>query len=101
MEILVQTLRAHTGLLTIGDVSDLLAFTKSGSGIWVGAGKLPAVRIAGQWRFDLAELAGWVKARRMRNSDDDGPPCKCAARSIDQLTKFVPCGHKFSKSEGD
>jgi hypothetical protein len=27
--------------------------------------RLPAMRIAGQWRFDPVELASWVKARRM------------------------------------
>jgi hypothetical protein len=29
-------------------------------------GRLPALLIAGQWRFDPAELAGWVEARRTR-----------------------------------
>lgn len=66
MDILVQTLRARTALLTITEISDLLGFHEVTLRNWVRAGKLPAVRIAGQWRFDPAELAGWVEARRTR-----------------------------------
>jgi excisionase family DNA binding protein len=66
METLVQKLRVRTGLLTIAEVSDLLGFHQVTLRNWVRAGKLPAVRIAGQWRFDPAELAGWLEARRMR-----------------------------------
>jgi excisionase family DNA binding protein len=65
LETLVQNLRARTGLLTIAQVSDLLGFHEVTLRNWVRAGKLPAVRIAGQWRFDPAELAGWVEVRRM------------------------------------
>jgi excisionase family DNA binding protein len=65
LETLVQTLRARTGLLTIAQVSELLGFHEVTLRNWVRAGKLPAVRIAGQWRFDPAELAGWVEARRI------------------------------------
>lgn len=65
MDTLVQKLRARAGLLTIAEVSDLLAYHEVTIRNWVRAGKLPAVRIAGQWRFDPAELAGWVEARRM------------------------------------
>lgn len=64
METLVQKLRARTGMLTINEVAELLAFYPVTIRDWVRAGKLPAVRIAGQWRFDPAELAGWVEAKR-------------------------------------
>ena len=65
METLVQKLRARTGLLSIAEVSDLLGFHEVTLRNWVRAGKLPAVRIAGQWRFDPAVLAEWVEARRI------------------------------------
>ena len=65
METLIQKLRARTGLLTIAEVSDLLGFHEVTLRNWVRANKLPALRIAGHWRFDPAELAGWVEARRM------------------------------------
>ena len=65
MDTLVQKLHARTGLLAIAEVSDLLGFHEVALRNWVRAGTLPAVRIAGQWRFDPAELAGWVEARRM------------------------------------
>jgi excisionase family DNA binding protein len=66
VETLVQKFRARTGLLNIVDVSDLLGFHEVTLRNWVRAGKLPAVRIAGQWRFDPSELAGWVEERRTR-----------------------------------
>jgi excisionase family DNA binding protein len=65
VETLVQKLHARTGLLTIIEVSDLLGFHEVTLRNWVRAGKLPAVPIAGQWRFDPAELAGWVEKRRI------------------------------------
>ena len=65
METLVEKLRARTGLLTIAEFSDLLGFHEVTLRNWVRVGKLSAVRIAGQWRFDPGELAGWVEARRM------------------------------------
>jgi len=65
LETLVQKLRSRAGLLTIAEVSDLLGFHEVTLRNWVRSGKLPAVRIAGQWRFDPAELAGWVEARKM------------------------------------
>ena len=64
METLIQKLRASKGLLTINEVAELLGFHPVSIRNWVRTGKLPAVRIAGQWRFDPAELAGWVEARR-------------------------------------
>jgi excisionase family DNA binding protein len=64
METLVQRLRTRSGLLTIAEVSELLGFHEVTLRNWVRAGKLPAVRVAGQWRFDPAELAGWVEERR-------------------------------------
>jgi len=66
VETLVQQLNARTDLLTIAEVSDLLGFHEVTLRNWVRAGKLPAVRIAGQWRFDPAELAGWVEEHRTR-----------------------------------
>lgn len=69
METLVQKLCTRSGLLTIAEVSELLGFHPVSVRNWVRAGKLPAVRIAGQWRFDPAELAGWVEKRRIGNDD--------------------------------
>jgi excisionase family DNA binding protein len=65
METLVQKLRARTGLLTIAEVSKLLSFHPVTLRDWAHEGGLPALLIAGQWRFDPAELAGWVEARRI------------------------------------
>jgi excisionase family DNA binding protein len=64
VETLIEKLRARTGLLTIADVSDLLCFHPVTLRDWARAGRLPAMRIAGAWRFDPAELAAWVEARR-------------------------------------
>ena len=66
METLVQKLHARSGLLTIADVSELLGFHQVTLRDWARAGRLPALRIAGQWRFDPVELAAWVEARRTR-----------------------------------
>jgi excisionase family DNA binding protein len=66
MDSLVQRLRARTGLLTIPEVKDLLGFHEVTLRDWARAGRLPALRIAGVWRFDPVELAAWVEARRTR-----------------------------------
>jgi excisionase family DNA binding protein len=65
METIVQRLRTRSGMLTIAELSDVLGFHEVTLRNWVRAGKLPAVRIAGQWKFDPVELAAWVEARRM------------------------------------
>jgi excisionase family DNA binding protein len=65
MDTLVQNLRARSGLLTIAEVSKLLSFHPVTLRDWARAGRLPGMLIAGQWRFDPAELAGWVVARKM------------------------------------
>jgi excisionase family DNA binding protein len=65
MDTLVQKLRCRNGLLTIAEVSSLLSFHPVTLRDWAREGRLPALLIAGQWRFDPAELAGWVAARRM------------------------------------
>jgi excisionase family DNA binding protein len=65
VETLVQKLSTRTGLLNMAEVSDLLGFHEVTLRNWARCGRLPAMRIAGQWRFDPAELAGWVEARRM------------------------------------
>jgi excisionase family DNA binding protein len=65
MQTLVQKLQSCTGLLTIAEVSDLLGFHPVTLRDWARAGRLPAFQMAGQWRFDPAELAAWVEARRM------------------------------------
>jgi excisionase family DNA binding protein len=65
METLVQELRNRTCLLTITEVSDILGFHVVTLRNWARAGRLPAMLIAGQWRFDPTELAGWVEARRI------------------------------------
>ena len=81
MESLIQKLRAHTGMLTISEVAELLGFHPVSLRNWVRAGKLPAVRIAGQWRFDPAELAGGGKKHGAEvhhhgaSSPNNG--CKC------------------------
>jgi excisionase family DNA binding protein len=64
MDTLVQNLRTRSGLLTIAEVSDLLGFYEVTLRNWVRAGKVPAARIAGQWRIDPPELAGWMEASR-------------------------------------
>jgi len=66
MEALIQKLRARTSLLTIAEVSDLLGFHMVTLRNWARAGRLPGMLIAGQWRFDPAELAEWVEDRRTR-----------------------------------
>jgi excisionase family DNA binding protein len=54
---------ARVGLLTISEVGNLLGFHEVTLRNWLRAGKLPAVRIAGRWKFDPAEIATWVEAR--------------------------------------
>jgi len=58
MQTLVQKLRTRTGLLTIVEVSDLLGFHEVTLRNWVHAGKVLAVRIGGQCRFDPVGPAG-------------------------------------------
>jgi excisionase family DNA binding protein len=65
MDTLLQSLRARTSLLTIADVSKLLSFHPVTLRDWARVGRLPGMLMAGQWRFDPAELAAWVEARRM------------------------------------
>jgi excisionase family DNA binding protein len=52
-------------MLTIAEVSELLGFHQVTLRDWAREGRLPALRIAGVWRFDPVELAAWVEARRM------------------------------------
>ena len=54
-----------TGVLTIAEVSELLDFHDVTLRDWAREGLLPAMRIAGLWRFDPADLAAWVEARRV------------------------------------
>jgi excisionase family DNA binding protein len=61
MGIKTEKLLARTGPLAIAEVSDVLGFHEVTLRNWVRAGKVPAVRIGGQ--FDPAKLAGWVGAR--------------------------------------
>jgi len=65
MDSLVQRLRTRSGLLTINEVANLLGFHPVTLRDWAREGRLPALRIAGQWRFDRAEIAVWVEARRI------------------------------------
>ena len=66
METLVEQLHARTGLVNIAEITYLLGFHEVTLRNWFSAGKLPAVGIGGQWRFDPVGLAGWVEARRTR-----------------------------------
>ena len=64
MKTLVQTLGTRITFLTLAEASDLLGFHEVTLRNWVRAGKLPAVRIAGQWRFEPAEVEArkiWVR----------------------------------------
>jgi excisionase family DNA binding protein len=65
MKTLIQTLHARTGLLGIAEISELLRFHPVTIRDWSRLGRIPAVRIAGQWRFDPLEVAAWVEARRI------------------------------------
>jgi excisionase family DNA binding protein len=65
MDSLIQKLRARSDLLTVAEVSQLLGFHEVTVRNWARLGRLPAARIGGQWRFDPAELAGWVEARKI------------------------------------
>jgi excisionase family DNA binding protein len=53
-------------MLTCAEVSELLGFQEGTLRDWAREGRLPALRIAGQWRFDPAEIAAWLEARRTR-----------------------------------
>jgi hypothetical protein len=66
METLVQKLRARTGLLTIAELSQLLAIHPVTARDRARCGRLPAIRIAGVWRFDPVEIARWLEAREIR-----------------------------------
>lgn len=54
-----------TGILTFAEVSVLLGFHEGTLRDWARTGRLPALRIAGAWRFDAAEIAAWVEVRRI------------------------------------
>jgi excisionase family DNA binding protein len=65
MESLIQTLRGRTWLLSVAEISELLSFHPVTIRDWSRLGRIPAMRIAGQWRFDPLEIVTWVEARRM------------------------------------
>jgi excisionase family DNA binding protein len=52
-------------MLTCAEVSELLGFQEGTLRDWARDGRLPALLIAGAWRFDPTELAAWVEARRV------------------------------------
>jgi excisionase family DNA binding protein len=62
---LIQKLRARNSLISVAEVSKLLGFHPVTIRDWSRAGRLPAMRIAGQWRFDPGALAAWVDERKM------------------------------------
>ncbi|MBZ5659867.1 MAG: helix-turn-helix domain-containing protein [Acidobacteriia bacterium] len=65
MEALIQEQHARNCLFTIADVSELLCSHDVTLRDWARAGRMPGLRIGGQWRFDPTEPAAWVEVRRM------------------------------------
>jgi len=62
---LVSRLKAHTAYLSGSEVMSLLGVSRNALCRWMRTGKLPAIRIGKDNRFDPAALAGWLEAHQM------------------------------------
>jgi excisionase family DNA binding protein len=58
-----KALRARQALLTTSDVSKLLGIHRETLYQWIRDGRIPAMRIGRNLKFDPAALAVWLEAR--------------------------------------
>jgi excisionase family DNA binding protein len=77
-------------LLNAREVAALLGFDVITVRDMARRGKLPAFKIAGQWRFDPGEIADWVEAQRHQVQAPEAPgvaivPPRPAASADDAL----------------
>jgi len=66
--------RPMTDLLTTRQVQEILHVDRTTIYRMVESGRLPAVRVGKQWRFDRADLEGWLRsgaANPSRSQDDE------------------------------
>ena len=62
---IVSQLKARTTYLSGSEVMSLLKVSRNALCRWVRTGKLPAIRIGKDNRFDPLQLAGWLEAHQM------------------------------------
>jgi excisionase family DNA binding protein len=62
---IVSQLRKRTTYLSGSEVMSLLGVSRNALCRWVRTGKLPALRLGKDNRFDPAALAGWLEAHQM------------------------------------
>lgn len=48
-------------IMTLQQVAEYLKFSKDKAYQMANAGKIPAIKIGKQWRFDKNELKTWIK----------------------------------------
>lgn len=61
---IVDQLRSRTSLLTGAEVMALLNISRNGLCTWVRAGRIPALRLGKDNRFDPMALADWLEQRK-------------------------------------
>ena len=77
--------------MTVRDVSEVLAVSESTVTRWIKQRGLPARHVAGQYRFNRAELFEWATANRVKvaadlftHFDDDDDPVPGLATALDR-----------------
>ncbi|WP_240550138.1 PocR ligand-binding domain-containing protein [Candidatus Roseilinea sp. NK_OTU-006] len=95
---------AMTGLLTTHQVQDLLKVDRTTIYRMVEAGRLPAIRVGKQWRFEADEVERWLHERatlaplerRLRAPDEPAPdglrallPLECAQMIQDAFAEAL------------
>ncbi|HOA60403.1 MAG: PTS sugar transporter subunit IIA [Verrucomicrobia bacterium] len=85
--------------LTVKGVSDLLDVSEKTVYRWLGAGRLPAYRLSGQYRFSRAEILEWatanrlkVSARTLHEADDPNEPLPTLAEALEAGGIFYRIG---------
>src|SRR5215208_8535408 len=77
--------------MTVRDVSEVLAVSESTVTRWIKQRGLPARHVAGQYRFNRAELFEWATANRVKvsadlfaNFEDDDEPVPGLAIALER-----------------
>ncbi|HRZ36374.1 MAG TPA: PTS sugar transporter subunit IIA [Candidatus Paceibacterota bacterium] len=85
--------------LTVRGVSELLDVSEKTVYRWLGAGRLPAYRLSGQYRFSRAEILEWatanrlnVPARTLHETDDTNEPLPTLAEALEAGGIFYRIG---------
>ncbi len=61
----IETLRSRPGYIGVREASGLIGVSRYTLLDWIGAGKMPAVKIGNALKIDRADLAAWLETRKL------------------------------------